>query len=498
MASRSSFRIMTDRAAGIVLAPVLVPLATALCVLTLGRHEAMQRRVSISGHVLGLAAAVALISRVIDRGDVGLALGGWSLPFAIEFRADRFGAAFVLLAAVTAMAVSVSEWGRRQDGSPPPYALNHGFIAGASGAFLTADLFNLYVWFEVVLVSSLGMLAWGGQARHLDAALRYFVLNVIGTVFLLVGIASVYALTGHLNLAAIGAAARAYDPATLAPLVAVLTTAFLIKAAAFPVFAWLPATYHTLPTPQAALFAAVGTKLGVYALLRLSVLLADAIPPVFGQALGWVAVATMLCGVLGAAYHWDIRRVLAFHSISQVGYMLLGIALGTVAGAQATLVFAVHHGLVKSNLFLIARLMRESTGSYDLREMGGLYTARPFLSCLFLCQALSLIGIPPSSGFWAKFLVIRETIRLGYFGWTVIALGVGMLTLYSMLKIWGEAFWKDHPSPDATTASGGPDRWTLAAASSVALLSVAFGLWPEPVLRFTATAARALVGGGVP
>jgi multicomponent Na+:H+ antiporter subunit D len=489
---------MTESSAGLVVSPVLVPLLAALWVLLLPRQGWTRRVVCLAGHVVTLASSVALLGHVRRHGPASVAFGGWELPFAIEFSADRVGALFVLLAAVVALAVNVSQTRQPPDGGEQPWALNLGFLAGANGAFLTADLFNLYVWFEVVLMSSLGLLVWGHQVRHLDAALRYFVLNVVGTVILLVGVSCVYAVTGHLNFAAITDAGASVGPAALAPFAGVLIVAFLIKAAVFPVFAWLPATYHTLPTSQAALFAGIGTKLGVYALLRLAVIMPPAVTAAYGPWLGWLAVATMTTGVLGAAYHWDSRRILAFHSISQVGYMLLGIALGTAVGIQATLVFALHHGLVKSNLFLVGRLVGQATGSYDVRAVGGQYTARPWLALIFLSQALSLIGVPPSSGFWAKLLLVRETVAQGHAVWAMGALAVGLLTLYSMLKIWVEVFWKDHPRGCTPSVAHAPDPWTLAAVIGMGVLTMGFGLYPDPVVTFAASGAAHLFGGETP
>jgi multicomponent Na+:H+ antiporter subunit D len=503
-----------DRMSLLVAAPVLVPLATALAAVLWSGQPRVQRAIGLAGTLLLLAAALALTAAVASGGQWSTAFGGWDPPFAIEFVADGVAVSFVLLTAVMSLAATATAWGGtswsraplssagnevRSAGtsvpaSPSPVLipLTHAFVAGACGAFLTADLFNFYVWFEVVLSASLGLLVMGGGGAQLHAALTFFVLNVVGTLFVLMGVALVYAATGHLQFAALERAAAAMPPEQLLPFVALLAVGFLVKAAAFPVFAWLPATYHTLPAPTLALFAAVGTKVGVYAVLRLYDDLFGAVARTTGDTLGWFAVATMVTGVLGAAYHWDIRRILAFHSISQVGYILLGIALGTAGGAQAALVFALHHSLVKANLFLIAALIATVAGSYDLRHIGGLMTARPWLATLFLVQALSLVGIPPLSGFWAKFLLVRETVLAGHLWWAGAALAVGALTLYSMLKIWLEAFWRAHPRDDWQQTALTPSVPAIAVAVGLAVLTTAFGLWPDPVLRFTTAAAAAL------
>ena len=211
------------------------------------------------------------------------------------------------------------------------------------------------------------------------------------------------------------------------------------------------------------------------------------------EGLGWLAVVTMVTGVLGAAYHWDLRRILAFHIVSQIGYLLLGIALATAAGAAGTAYFLFHNILVKANLFLIAGLMWAAAGHYDLRRIGGLYAARPLLAVLFLVNAFSLVGVPPTSGFWGKFLLLREAFAQDRIVWGGIGLAVGLLTLYSMSKIWLEGFWKPHP-PDAVTkpafAASAPVAAYIAV-SGVSLLILIMGVYPDPFVHYVETAGEA-------
>jgi multicomponent Na+:H+ antiporter subunit D len=202
----------------------------------------------------------------------------------------------------------------------------------------------------------------------------------------------------------------------------------------------------------------------------------------------------MVTGVLGAAYHWDMRRILAFHIISQIGYILLAVALGTPAAAAAALFYTLHHIVVKANLFLIAGMVQRHTGSWDLRQCGGLYGARPALALLFLVPALSLVGIPPLSGFWAKFLVLHEAVAAGRWSWVVAALAVSVLTLYSMMKVWLEAFWKDHPRPGWTPAAQARLGPAWAATLGLAAITLAIGLAPQWLAGY-ASLATAGFGG---
>jgi multicomponent Na+:H+ antiporter subunit D len=479
-------------------APLLVPLATALlCVLTQSSPR-LQRGISLGGAGALLLCAMALLQQVALRGTVRVTAGNWPLPFGIEFAADRLGAALVMVAALM-VTVTVLWQGSDADAAPVApvfHPLLHGLVAASGASFVTADLFNLYVWFEVALICALGLLVQGGTLRQLDATLKYFVLNLVGTLLLLAAIALLYAATGQLNFTALGDAASRLDAAVLMPLLGLLVLAFLVKAAAFPFFAWLPASYHTLPAPVLALFSALLTKIGICALVRILGGVFQPAPELLFELLGWVALLSMLTGVLGAAYHWDLRRILAFHSISQVGYMLLAIALASRAGTAAAIFFALHHSLVKAGLLLAAALVFRQAGHYDLRRVGGLYAARPGLAVVFLVLALALVGIPPFSGFWGKYLIIRECIVQGEYLWAGIALLVGALTLYSMVKIWLEAFWKPHPDQAWLPPASARLAPAHAGLGVVVLATLWMGLFPERLISFVTAASATLAGGG--
>jgi len=463
--------------------PLLIPLLTAiLTALAMGRPR-LQRSLSLAGMVLLAPAALWLLTEVARSGRLSVVLGGWPAPYGIELAADRLSAALVLVAVLLALAVELYRFHDRQ--APAAQSpLVHGLIAATLAVCLAADLFNLYVWFELMLIAMLGLFALGGGERNAEATIKYFAISLLGTLVMLSAIGLIYGATGHLNFVALKAAAAAPGlAATLPAFIGVLAAALLLKAGAFPLFAWLPASYHTLPIPLLALVGGLLTKVSAYVLLRLLGDVFVLTPETLLEGLGWLALATMVSGVLGAAYHWDLRRILAFHIVSQIGYLLLGIALATPAGASAAVFFLFHNILVKANLFLIAGLMITLAGHHDLRRIGGLYPANLLLAGLFFLNALALVGVPPTTGFWGKFLIIRETFAQGRYLWGAIALGVGLLTLYSMSKIWLEGFWKPHPDPDrAAVASIPVGAW--AAVTGLSVLVLAVGLYPEPLIRF--------------
>lgn len=480
----------------LIVSPVLVPLTFALLTGLLYKNVKQASNVSLLGGFALLATSLALLTRVINEGVQRTSFGNWQAPFGIEFVVDPLSASMATITAIMGVSALLFQKSSADPApeSPTLYPLIHALLAGVGGAFVTGDLFNLYVWFEVMLLSSLGLLAIGMARRHVDATLKYFTLNALGTLLFLAGIAGVYGMTGHINFESLSVAALTIEPMRLMPVVAMLCAAFLIKSGSFPVFAWLPAAYHTLPAPLLALFAALLTKVGVYAVLRIMGDVFIVTPDIAYQVLGWIAVATMVTGVLGAAYHWDMRRILSFHIISQIGYMLLGIALHSEQGTIGTTFYILHHIIVKANLFLIAAIVFSLSGNYDLRKIGGLWKVKPWLSALFLIPALSLVGIPPLSGFWAKFIIVRESLVQEQNIWAFAALLVGFLTLYSMIKIWMQAFWSGHPDEDWAPPENlklGP-AWIVTI--SLAAITVLIGLMPEPLYKFAEEAAR-IMGG---
>jgi multicomponent Na+:H+ antiporter subunit D len=312
----------------------------------------------------------------------------------------------------------------------------------------------------------------------------------------LTGLGLVYGLTGTLNMAQLHVKLQAVsEPATVAAVSVLFLTAFGIKSGLFPLFFWLPASYHTPPVAVSAIFSGLLTKVGVYALMRTFTL----IFPFEGSGVRELVLAaaalTMTAGVLGAAAHSEMRRILSFHIISQVGYMVLGLGLLTPLALAGAVFYLIHHIVVKANLFLISGLIRQFGGSFELSDLGGVYRSRGLAALLFFIPAFSLAGFPPLSGFWAKMILIRASLDAGYFALAAVAAAVGLLTVYSMTKIWNEAFWKPMPKARIETAVE-PRRisaWMIAPIAAMAALTVFIGLSPEFVYLLAMTAAEELL-----
>ena len=433
-----------------ILFPILVPFTTAIICILFYRRLAVQRVVSLVGSALLLVATVWLFYVVNSTGPVTAQLGDWPAPFGITWVVDLVSAIMLVMAGLMGTVVSIYALAdideAREAASFHP--LYHILLMGVCGSFTTGDIFNLYVWFEVMLIASFVLLVLGGDRNQLEGAIKYMTLNVLASAIFLAAVGLLYGLTGSLNLAYLhGQLANA--PTDLVITVAMLfLVAFGIKAAIFPLFNWLPAAYHTPPTAITAVFAGLLTKVGVYAMMRVFTLLfIQDIVYTHRFVLMWLAGFTMVIGVLGAASQTDFRRILSFHIVSQIGYMIMGLAIYTPLAIAGVILFIVHNILAKTNLFLISGLVNQIKGTFYLKKLGGLYQTRPFLSLLFLISALSLAGIPPLSGFWAKLILVRAGLEAEQYVIVTVSLMVSVLTLFSMTKIWTEAFWKATPEP---------------------------------------------------
>ncbi|KZY24970.1 NADH/ubiquinone/plastoquinone, partial [Alcanivorax sp. HI0035] len=374
------------------------------------------------------------------------------------------------------------------------FPLMHLLLAGVNGAFLTGDIFNLYVWFEVMLVASFSLLILGGERAQMEGAVKYVTLNLVSSALFLSAIGLLYGLVGTLNMADIAVKLGEVDTGMTTVIAMLFMVAFGIKAAAFPFFFWLPASYHTPQVAVSALFAGLLTKVGVYALFRVFTLIFGMDDPLIHQVLLWGAGLTMVTGVLGAAAQFEFRRILSFHIVSQIGYMMMGLALASVSvlALAGGIFYIIHHIIVKANLFFVSGLVYRLRGSYELKQLGGLYRDKPWLALLFLIPALSLAGMPPLSGFFGKFIVIRGGVEAGAWALVAAALVVGLLTLYSMTKIWAEVFWKAAPEPAAAPASGS-NTLLYATVAGLALITVAIGVAAQPVLVLAMATAEQLL-----
>jgi multicomponent Na+:H+ antiporter subunit D len=455
--------------------PIAIPMLAAVAALLAWRSPPTQRRIGLLGAAAHLIAAIALLVDVARHGIRVAQMGNWPAPFGITVVADLMSAVLVALVGTLGFAVALYSMASVEPeheafGYHPLYQI---LLMAVSAAFLTGDLFNLYVWFEVMLMASFVLLALGGKRSQMEGAIKYVTLNLLSSTLFLSAVGILYGLVGTLNMADLAAKLARPEgvgnPAVIQAVACLFLVAFGVKAAMFPLFFWLPASYHTPPVAVTAVFSGLLTKVGVYSLIRLFTLVftGDAAPP--QNLILILAGLTMVTGVLGAVAQYDFRRLLSFHIISQIGYPLMGLGLATPLGLAGALYFIFHVSVAKAALFLVSGVAERLKGTYDLKALGGLYREQPLLAFLFLTAAMSLAGLPPLSGFFAKLSLVQAGLAAGSYGIVAVALGVSILTLFSMIKIWGEAFWKPPPSP---LPSGGPLRPAGAWFAPIALLAL--------------------------
>ncbi|MFC4549411.1 MULTISPECIES: complex I subunit 5 family protein [Halorussus] len=505
-----------------VIAPLLVALATAIATLLTRRFGRVQSTVSLLGGLGYLGAVAWLVSEVDPLGAsrvVGYQLSDWRAPFGITLVADPLSAfmlSFSAVLAVVALAFSVKyvdTFGQRVSYHP----LFHFMMVGVTGSFLTGDIFNLFVWFEVMLMSSYVLVVFYSGPQHTRAALQYVVLNLVGSAVMLLAIGGLYSTTGTLNMADL---ARRLQTAQVAPapvlgLSALLFAVFALKAGLAPFQFWVPAAYRAAPAPVSAMLAGVVKKVGVYAIVRLYFTVfagaslgglslpglsvpadGSSLLAFYGPILFVMATASIFVGGLGAIGRDDIDGLLAYSSIGQVGFIVLPLAIAATAtspevralGVAAALVYALNHGFAKGLLFLASGAVYDTVGTTEFPDLGGLAETAPVLSASFFVGALALIGIPPLSGFFGKLLVFDAAASAGSTLALAVALAGAILTIAYFSRAWNRGFWGE---PSLLVQHGESTASLVVAVAVLAVAIVAFGIGFDVVMRAAESGAHA-------
>ncbi|WP_147918973.1 Na+/H+ antiporter subunit D [Ruania zhangjianzhongii] len=476
--------------------PVVVPLVAAGLALAVSRRSRAQGIISISALAIVLGVAVALIFVTHTAGPQVMGVGDWQVPVGIGLVADRLSALMLVVSALVLLGVlaySLAQ-GLADGNESAPVAIYHPtylvLAAGVSMAFLSGDLFNLYVGFEILLAASFVLLTLGGTGERIRAGSIYVVVSLLSSILFLISIALIYAATGTLNMAHLAERLAEVDSGVRLLLQIMLLLGFAIKAAVFPLSAWLPDSYPTAPAPVTAVFAGLLTKVGVYAIIRAQTLLFP--DSRLDTVLLVAAIATMLVGIIGAVAQEDIKRLLSFTLVSHIGYMIFGIALSSETGLSAAIFYIVHHITVQTALFLIAGLVERRGGTTSLEQLGSLAKVAPALGAVFFLSAMNLAGIPPMSGFLGKVGLLQAGFQDGS-ALALVGVGAGLLTslltLYAVVKAWNKAFWQEAPEPlpDARVP-----RTMFGPAAVIASVGVLIAVIGGPLYDYTDAAARDL------
>lgn len=490
----------------LLIAPVVLPaLVAPFIIMVLRHHLDLQRIFSLASAVLLAALSLTLAAMAADGSVYVYELGDWPAPFGIVLVLDRLSAMMIVLTALLALPVLLyaigSGWDTRGSNF---HALFQFQLMGIMGAFLTGDAFNLFVFFEVLLIASYGLMIHSGGTRRFQAGVQYVVFNLLGSTLFLFALGTLYSVTGTLNMADLAvkvAQIPAEETALLRVAAVLLLLVFAIKAALLPLHFWLPSAYANAPMPVAALFA-IMTKVGAYSILRIYTLVfGPEVAATQGLTQGWLlpaALLTLLAGAIGVLGARKLGRLAAFGAISSMGTLLIAISLFTPAATAAALYYLVHSTLAAALLFLVADLVMERQGGWILPQLPMPQTG--LISALFFTAAIALAGMPPLSGFLGKLLVLDATRNdvLANWIWAVVLAG-SLITILGMARAGSQLFWKGHGLPARTAEEPGelpPPAVPVARLPFVAcfgLLSglVALTVFAGPATRYAeATAAQ--------
>ncbi|MEX2214093.1 MAG: proton-conducting transporter membrane subunit [Phycisphaeraceae bacterium] len=500
----------------LLILPILIPWLSAMVLALLRGNPRLERAFAIIS-TAGLTAFVFwLLFHVDANGIQTTVLGGWNAPWGIVLVADRLACIMLCLSCgVGLIALIYSCF------TVTPRQQNYFFfplfqvvLTGVNWSFITGDIFNLFVAYEVMLMGSYGIMMVGASKVQVRQTMKYIAINVVGSTFFVAGVGLIYSTVGAINMAeisqrtaALTGDANAGKAAMVTAVSTVMMIVFAMKTAAFPLFFWLPDSYPVVPSGVNGFFAGLLTKVGVYSLLRMYVV-------VFRQPGAEVALQiilalscfTMLLGVLGAMCQWEIRKILSWHIISQVGYMVMGIGLvGIViyqpdgrtpdvlatdalrtAAVVGTIFYIVHHIVVKSSLFLVGGITERVTGTQELKKMGGVLDLAPGVAGLFLIASFSLAGMPPFSGFLSKFVLVKAGLAGGAYIVVAVAIITSFFTLYSMTKIWSYAFW----GKKCRQTAGSGYRALMVPTGVLVAFTVVMGVMAQPFVALAERAAK--------
>jgi multicomponent Na+:H+ antiporter subunit D len=422
---------------------------TAVVLLFFWQRVQAQKVISIIGNSIAFLLCVRLFAVTQDEQFLVLQSGGWQAPYGITFVSDLFSSIMALVTAIVSLAVGIYSTvalnvSRIKYGY---FFIFHFLIMGLLGSFLTGDIFNLYVWFEVVIISSFVLLTLGGKKMQMEGAIKYVTMNMLASIIFLTAVGILYGITGTLNMADLSLKIAQIENRGLVSVAGLLFFAgFGIKSAVFPMYFWLPSSYHTPPSAIAAIFGGLLTKMGIYAMIRVFTLIFK--PDDFTlRVFIVIAIMTMLTGALGAINKRSIRRLVSYLIVCHIGYLIAGIGLYTQLAFVGVIFYLIHDVIVKSNMLMMTGIIYKIRETTDMRRLGGLNKDYPKLSLLIALTLFSLAGVPPLSGFWSKIQLFGEALKSGQyvlFGFLILA---SFVTLFVIARMWAEVFWKSSPKP---------------------------------------------------
>jgi multicomponent Na+:H+ antiporter subunit D len=480
----------------LIILPILIPLFTGVILIFLNKRITTQRVVASISSIGTIIAAWIIVQKVRIDGIQSLNVSSWDAPFGITLVSDMFSALLVLTTSIIAfvcLIYSFKSIGEERE-KYYFYALFNFLLVGVNGAFTTGDIFNLFVFFEVMLMASYVLLVLGGTKIQLRESIKYLLVNVISSALFVIAVAYLYSVVGTLNMAHISTRINEISVDGMPGILTVIAVLFLIvfglKGAIFPLYFWMPGSYYAPPTPVLALFGALLTKVGVYSITRTYTLFFYHDMVTFGL-LSILAILSIVFGVIGAIAYWDIKNIIIYNIIVAVGVILYGISVLNTASVTGAVYYLIHDMLIKAALFLLVGVVISITGTSNLRNISGLITRYPGLGWTFFIAALALAGIPPLSGFIGKLLIVQGGFEGEGFIGAIITLMSSLLVLFSVMKIFINGFWgKDRTYHGEEKA---PVKQLLIAPVILVVTSALYGIGSEFILPYITQAADTLL-----
>ncbi len=476
----------------LVILPILIPLLAATLLIFMNKNIMLSRGFSVFASLSAIVCNVYLVQTIFTSGIQTLYLGGWKAPFGIALVADQFAALLVLTASVVGLVTvlfSFQTIGKEKE-RLFYYSGVQFLLAGVSGAFLTGDIFNLFVFFELLLMASYMLIVLGGSKPQLRESLKYIVFNIISSALFIVGVACLYAVTGTLNMADLSVKIAESGQTGLITVISILfMIVFGLKAGIFPLYFWLPGSYHAPPAAISALFGALLTKVGLYAIARVFTLIFIHDTGFTHTLMAWLAALTVIFGVIGSLAYSDVQKIVIYNIVTAVGVILFGIAANTPASLQGAIYYLIHDMVIKGALFMLAGALFVYAGTNHLKKMGGLIQSQPLLGWMFFISALSLAGIPPLSGFVGKLKIVEGGFSAGYMTFSILVLLSSLLVLYSIMRIFTLAFWGEEQDTRRRKPS---IRGMVYPGVMLVILSLAIGLGTEFISPYINQAAEML------
>lgn len=427
----------------IIILPIMIPLVIGMIMVIFRRNIAIHKALSIVAIIGSGLVAGTLMSQIGNAGPQTLQLGGWAAPFGVTMVADMFSGILLLTTSIVALCCVLFAF--KTIGKPREehyfYPLFLFLVTGVNGSFLTGDIFNLFVCFEVMLISSYALISLGGTKVQLRESIKYVLINLLSSFLFLVAIAYLYAVTGTLNMAHLSLRVAEAGQDGLLTTVSILFLIVFSLKAGLMLFFWLPGSYSAPPTAVAAIFAGLLTKVGMYSIIRLFTLIFYHEQQIIHLLIGILGAITMVLGAIGAVAYSDVKRILTYNVVVGVGFIMAGLASFTAAGMTGSIFYLIHDMVIKALLFLIGGTIIALTGTSKLKDMSGLIQTHPYLGWMFFIAALSLAGIPPLSGFIGKIFITQGAFEAEYYWLGAIGLLTSLLVLYSIMKIFMNVFW---------------------------------------------------------